>query len=74
MIHSTLLAEISKLTLAERILLVEEIWNSVAADSESRAITESEKEELDQRLAAYRRSPESGSTWEDVKARLQGLG
>ena len=61
-----------KLSVAERILLVEEIWDSIAADAEQQPITESQKQDLQRRLAAYEANPKAGSSWEEVKARLQG--
>ena len=60
------------LSVAERILLVEEIWDSIAADQESLPVTQAQKDELDRRLAAYEANPTAGSSWEEVKARLRG--
>jgi putative addiction module component (TIGR02574 family) len=62
--------EIKKLSVAERILLVEEIWDSIAAEQESLVLTEPQKQELDRRLEAYAASPEAGSSWEEVKQRI----
>ncbi len=62
---------IDQLSLAERILLVEEIWDSIAAEAEALDIPQSHKDELDRRLAAYHTDPHAGSSWQDVKARLQ---
>ena len=62
---------IDHLSLAERILLVEEIWDSIAAESEALGIPQSHKDELDRRLAAQDADPPSGLSWEDVKTRLQ---
>jgi putative addiction module component (TIGR02574 family) len=73
MIQSTLLNEISQLSIAERILLVEEIWNSIAAESDSIPLTDAQKKALDRRLEAYRNDPNASSSWEEVKARLQQL-
>ena len=64
--------EIKRLTVAERILLVEEIWDSIAADQESVEITAAQKQELDRRLEAYRASGDKGSSWEEVKDRITG--
>lgn len=64
--------EIQKLSVAERILLVEEIWDSIVADQESLELTEAQKRELDQRLEAYQAAPEEGSPWEEVKQRITG--
>lgn len=62
---------IDRLSLAERILLVEEIWDSVAAEAEALEVPQSHKDELDRRLAAYHADPQAGSSWIDVKARMQ---
>jgi len=62
---------IDQLSLAERILLVEETWDSIAAEAEALDIPQSHKDELDRRLAAYHANPDAGSSWEDVKTRLQ---
>ena len=62
---------IDQLSLAERILLVEEIWDSIVAEAEALHIPQSHKDELDRRLASYHADPNAGSSWEDVKARLQ---
>ena len=62
---------IDRLSVAERILLVEEIWDSIAAEMETAERTPAQKDELDRRLAAYEADPTAGSTREDVKARLQ---
>jgi putative addiction module component (TIGR02574 family) len=62
---------IDRISLAERILLVEEIWDSIAAEAEALEVPQSHKDELDRRLAAYHADPQAGSNWEDVKSRLQ---
>lgn len=62
---------IDRLSLAERILLVEEIWDSIAADTGTLDVPQSHRDELDRRLAARDANPCSGSTWEEVKTRLE---
>lgn len=62
---------IDLLSLGERMLLVEEIWDSIAAEAESLEVPQSHKDELDRRLTAHDTEPGSGSNWEDVKTRLQ---
>jgi putative addiction module component (TIGR02574 family) len=63
--------EISKLSLSERIQLVEDIWDSIAAEPESIVVTESQKEELDRRLEKYSNNPQLGSSWDEVKKRVR---
>jgi putative addiction module component (TIGR02574 family) len=62
--------EIKKLSVAERILLVEEIWDSIAVDQEALDLTDAQRRELDRRLEAYHASPGAGSSWEEVKRRI----
>ena len=61
---------IDRLRVAERILLVEEIWDSIAAEAHAVEVPQAYKEELDRRLEAYRQDPTAGSSWDDVKQRL----
>ena len=69
--HTVKALGIDQLSLAERILLVEEIWDSIAAEAEALDVPQSHKDELDRRLAAYHADPHAGSSWQDVKTRLQ---
>ena len=64
------LADILELPVTERILLVEDIWDSISQAPEAVSLTEGQREELERRLDAYHRDPEAGSPWEEVKARL----
>jgi putative addiction module component (TIGR02574 family) len=60
--------QINRLSIAERILLVEEIWDSIARENESFDLTQSQRDELDRRLASFKDSPAQGRTWEEIKA------
>jgi len=64
-------SEIKKLSIAERILMVQEIWDSIAAEQGSLAITEAQKTELDRRIASHDASPNEGRSWEEIKRRLE---
>jgi putative addiction module component (TIGR02574 family) len=66
------LADILSLPVAERINLVEDIWDSIAEVPEDVPLSQAQREELDQRLEEYHRNPEAGSPWEDIKTRLRG--
>jgi putative addiction module component (TIGR02574 family) len=68
------MADVLELSPAERILLVEEIWDSVASVPESVEVTPAQRAELDRRLEAYRDDPKAGDPWEVVKARILGNG
>ena len=66
-----LVAEILALPVTERVRLVEAIWDSISAAPEALPLTQWQKEELDRRLAEYEADPDSGSTLEEVFARLR---
>ena len=64
-------AGILELPVAERIRLVELIWDSVAAVPEAVPLTDEVKAELSKRLAEFEADPQSGSPWEDVRKRIE---
>jgi len=61
-----------RLSIAERLQLVGEIWDSIAedADGASLPLSEEEKALLDKRLADFEANPADGSSWPDVRGRL----
>ncbi len=63
-------SDILTLSLAERIQLVEEIWDTIANEPEGIELTEEEKKIIDKRLESYYKNPETGSPWKDVYKRI----
>ena len=63
-------AELLRLPLEERIQLVEDLWDSIAADADRLPLPESHREELARRRAAYRVDPGRVVPWEEVRERL----
>lgn len=63
-----LVEQAKKLSVAERIILVEEIWDSIAADKETFELTQEQKDELNRRIEADRQNPDEGRPWEEIKA------
>lgn len=63
-------ADVLDLPVSERIQLVAEIWESIAACPEEIELTEATRELLRKRLAAHRANPEGGSPWEEVRRRI----
>ena len=59
---------IDRLSVAERIALVQEIWDSIAAEVEQAPLTEAQRQEVDRRLAAHRANPGAAIPWEQVEA------
>ncbi len=68
------LSEIRKLSVAERIQLVEDIWDSVAEEAADLPITEPQRQELDRRRARAETHPGEGAPWNEVKAGLHRQG
>jgi len=69
-VRSSLLDEIRKLSLAERLQLVENVWDSIAAEGGEFPIPASHREELARRRQEHRRSPEDVVPWEEVRRQL----
>jgi putative addiction module component (TIGR02574 family) len=61
---------IDRLGLEERIELVAEIWDSIAANSAAVPLTEAQRVELDRRIAEHEANPEDVVPWDDVHASL----
>lgn len=68
--HPLLKVEISQLSVAERIQLAEDLWDSILEQQDELSLTNAQKLELDCRLERYQQDPTTGSTWEEVKQRL----
>jgi putative addiction module component (TIGR02574 family) len=63
--------EIEQLSVAERVQLAEEIWDSIVATPERLPVTDAQREELDRRLALHEREPSRVIPWEEVRAKLR---
>ncbi|MBI3938527.1 MAG: addiction module protein [Betaproteobacteria bacterium] len=61
---------IDRLSVEERLALVEELWDSIAEDSAAVPLTDAQRAELDRRLAEHDAHPEDVVPWEDVKASI----
>ena len=72
MTHSILPPEVFSLPVQERVALVEQIWDSIAADESQFRLTDAQKEELDRRLARRDATGSAGADWGDVKHRILG--
>ena len=64
-------ADVLRLSVPERIQLVEDIWDSIAEMPEEVGLTDEQKAELDRRLDAYHRNPDEGSPWGMVRERIR---
>jgi len=63
--------ELRSLPVAERIQLVEDLWDSIAEDSGGLQLTEAQREELDRRLDDFEANPAAGAPWDQVRSTMQ---
>jgi putative addiction module component (TIGR02574 family) len=59
-----------KLPKAQRILLAQELWDSLAREQDGPELTDGQTAELDRRLARLDQNGPTGSAWAEVKARV----
>ncbi|ALB41204.1 MULTISPECIES: addiction module protein [Nostocales] len=69
-LHPLLKFDISELSIAERIQLAEDLWDSILEQQEELPLSPAQQQELDRRLENYKKNPTNGSSWEEVKKRL----
>ena len=63
--------DIASLTREERLSLLEELWDSLAAVPEAVPLTEPQRAELDRRLEDLDREGPVGIPWEEVLSRIR---
>ena len=56
-----------KLSRAERLQLVEDLWDSLVQEDGELPVSEEKREELRRRKERFLQHPSSGCTWEQVK-------
>lgn len=61
-----------KLSPGEKIRLVEELWDEIAAEAARLPLTESQRRLLDERIQQHEQNPEDVETWEKVKKDILG--
>lgn len=62
--------EIQELSVSERIILAEKLWDSVLNNESEIKLTANQEIELDRRLDAFMADHDIGSSWSDVKKRI----
>lgn len=65
--------ELLKLPVAERLELVQELWDSIAVDCEREPfpLTEAQREELSRRARELEAHPERAISWKEARERLR---
>ena len=57
---------------SEKLQLVEDLWDDLAANPEAVPVYDWQKQELARRKANLLQNPASGLSWEEVKRRVRG--
>lgn len=69
----TEIKDILKLSIDDRIHLVQTIWDSIAADTESSEISKEHMKILDDRLESHKDQPNDIVSWDDVKESVKKI-
>jgi putative addiction module component (TIGR02574 family) len=69
--YKTAIEDIKKLELKDRILIVEDIWDSIVSSNAEYPIPDEQKKELDIRLKENLENPDKAKSWEEVKKNIQ---
>ena len=59
---------IDRLTRDQRLALVQEIWDTIAAEQPPPLLSEAQRQELERRVAEDEAAPDDAIPWEEVKA------
>ena len=68
--NNLLSEQIMPLTVAERLQLIEEIWNSISHDESEIALTSAQQEEIERRLASYTDIKNQSKSWQEIKQKF----
>ena len=63
--------DITRLSLEERLELLDQVWESLSRSQESIPLTSAQRAELDRRLDDLEREGPTGIPWEDVLRRIR---
>lgn len=62
---------ILQLSTAEKILIVEKIWDSIAEDTIGKKLSPNQIKELDRRIKNINQHPEQLVEWKEVKSKMK---
>lgn len=69
--HKPRLDDYDQLTVPEKILRLQELWDDLAAREEDIELTPAQTKELEGRMKDYERDPTNGTPWPEVKDRIR---
>lgn len=65
------LENIKRLSIPERILIIEDIWESILNSKEDIPLSDKQKRELDERLERFSKNPDDVKPWNEVRNNIQ---
>lgn len=69
-INQGTIEEIKKLSISEKVLIVEEIWDDIMHRDQYPELTEYQTKELKKRIDDFNSNPTMGKSWEEIKDNL----
>ena len=63
-------AELTRLPAAERLRLIEELWDSLDVDADDRPLADWQRDEIDRRLDRLESGAAVGAPWSQVRQRI----
>ena len=64
------LSSLLELSVPERILTVQYLWDSISEIPKAVALTQEQKDELDRRLESFIKHPDEVVSWREIKSKL----
>jgi putative addiction module component (TIGR02574 family) len=64
--------ETDDLSVPEKILRVQDLWDEIARSNQEVEITPAQREEAERRLRRHESDPGKYSSWDEIKRRLEG--
>ena len=69
----TEIKDILKLSVEERLHLVQTIWDSISGEAEETPISDEHKAILNERLGSYKKNSGENVSWEEVKEKAKRI-
>jgi putative addiction module component (TIGR02574 family) len=59
---------LDRLSVPEKLIVVQDLWDDIAAEMEKAPLSDAQRQEVDRRLAAHEANPDAAIPWEKVEA------
>ncbi len=66
-----IIQEINKLNLSEKLLLIEDVWDSIAQSNSELPMPEWQKQELDKRYKEYKAGTQNLHDWQSIHEEIR---